>query len=147
MRKLITTAVAACVGAAVLMSPTAANAAPAIQIYRVYYNSPGSDTGSNSNLNAEWVQIINHGTTSRQLKDWKIKDKTGYTYTFGSFTLGAKKTVTVHTGKGTNTASHRYWGRSWYVWNNSGDTAYLRNPSGTLIDSCSWGSSGSSKYC
>ncbi|MBA9002388.1 lamin tail domain-containing protein [Thermomonospora cellulosilytica] len=147
MRKLITTAVAACAGAAVLMSPTAAEAAPAIQIYRVYYNSPGSDTGSNSNLNAEWVQIINRGTTSRQLKDWKIKDKTGYTYTFGSFTLGAKKTVTVHTGKGTNTASHRYWGRSWYVWNNSGDTAYLRNPSGTLIDFCSWGSSGSSKYC
>jgi hypothetical protein len=33
------------------------------------------------------------------------------------------------------------------VWNNTGDTAYVRNPSGTLIDSCSWGGSGSYTYC
>ena len=42
---------------------------------------------------------------------------------------------------------HRYWGMAWYVWNNSGDTAYVRNASGTLIDSCTWGSSGSYTYC
>jgi hypothetical protein len=41
----------------------------------------------------------------------------------------------------------QYWGRAAYVWNNTGDTAYVRNPSGTLIDSCSWGSSGSYTYC
>jgi hypothetical protein len=29
----------------------------------------------------------------------------------------------------------------------SSDTAYLRNGSGTLIDSCKWGSTGSAKYC
>ncbi|GAA2097182.1 lamin tail domain-containing protein [Actinomadura alba] len=134
-------------GAGLVAFAAPAEAASVIQIYRVYYNSPGSDTGSNTSLNGEWVQLKNTSRTSRSLKSWKLKDKTGYTYTFGTFTLGAGKYVTVRTGKGTNTTTNRYWGRSWYVWNNTGDTAYLRNSAGTLMDSCSWGRTGSSKYC
>lgn len=56
--------------------------------------------------------------------------------------LGTGRRVYIHAGKGTNgypDYQHRYWDRAAYVWNNSGDTAYVRNPSGTLIDSCSWG--------
>jgi hypothetical protein len=54
----------------------------------------------------------------------------------------------VHTGKGTNTTSHKYWGRSWYVWNNTGDKATLRRADGTWIHSCSWTSGGLGyKYC
>jgi hypothetical protein len=148
MRTRIIAALAAAGAAgALVLVPTAAEAASAVQIYRVYYDSPGSDTGSNSSLNAEWVQLKNRGSKARQLKGWKIKDKTGYTYTFGSFTLKAGKTVTVRTGKGTNTSATRYWGRSWYVWNNSGDTAYLRTPSGTAADSCSWSNTDDWKYC
>jgi hypothetical protein len=30
-----------------------------IQINEIYYNSPGTDTGSNSSLNAEWVRLYN----------------------------------------------------------------------------------------
>jgi len=30
-------------------------------------------------------------------------------------------------------------------WNNTGDYAYLRTPSGALMDSCTWGSTGSSR--
>lgn len=55
--------------------------------------------------------------------------------------------MTVHTGKGRNTTTHRYWGRRAYVWNNTGDTAYLRYPNGKTADTCSWGSKGNSKYC
>jgi hypothetical protein len=69
---------------------------------------------------------------------------TEHVYIFTSdYSLGAGKRVYIHTGKGTNGSpdyQHRYWSRAWYVWNNTGDTAYVRNPSGTLIDSCSWGS-------
>jgi hypothetical protein len=57
-------------------------------------------------------------------------------------------TVKIHTGKGTNTAYHRYWGRGWYVWNNTGDKATLRNKAGTVKDTCAWTSRGSGyKYC
>jgi hypothetical protein len=38
-----------------------------------------------------------------------------HVYTFGSFKLGAGKSVTLHTGKGINTVSHFYWVRGWYV--------------------------------
>jgi hypothetical protein len=40
------------------------------------------------------------------------------------------KSVILHTGKGTNTSSNLYWGRSWYVWNNTGDKATSRDSSG-----------------
>lgn len=146
MRKKILATGAAVIAAVGLMAAPA-DAASAVQIYRVYYNSPGTDNRSNSSLNGEWVQLFNTSTTSRQLKGYRLRDKTGYTYTFGTFTLGGRRSVYVHTGRGTNTSTHRYWGRSAYVWNNTGDTAYLRYPNGTAADSCSWGSSGSSKYC
>ncbi len=55
--------------------------------------------------------------------------------------------LTLHTGSGGNTAWHRYWGSGGYVWNNTGDTAILKNSSGTRIDSCSWGSSGDYVSC
>jgi hypothetical protein len=47
-----------------------------------------------------------------------------------------------------NTATNRYWGRAGYVWNNTGDTAYLRTPSGALMDSCKWTRTAPGyKYC
>ena len=51
---------AAClIAAASILIATPAQAAPAtVYIYKVYYNSPGSDTGSNSSLNAEYVAIM-----------------------------------------------------------------------------------------
>ncbi|MDG4863793.1 lamin tail domain-containing protein [Streptomyces sp. T-3] len=105
----------------------------------IQYDSPGSDTGSNSSLNAEWVNIHNSNSSSVQLKGYKLKDNTGYTYTFGSYRIGAGKTVKVRTGKGTNAPGVVYWGRAAYVWNNTGDKARLVKPTGTLRDSCSWG--------
>ncbi len=77
------------------------------------------------------------------LSGWRVRDVTGYTYTFsGTVYLKPGATVKIHTGKGTNTAYHRYWGRGWYVWNNTGDKATLRNKAGTLKDTCAWTSTG-----
>ncbi|GAA3082669.1 lamin tail domain-containing protein [Streptosporangium carneum] len=128
--------------------PVHAAAAPAIQITRIWYNSPGSpDFGANSSLNGEYVQIKNTTRKAVSLKGWTVRDKTrrdDHIYTFGAFTLSGGKTVTLRTGKGRNSATTRYWGRSGgtlaYIWNQSKDTAYLRDPSGTLIDSCSYNS-------
>ncbi|GAA2488067.1 lamin tail domain-containing protein [Streptomyces gobitricini] len=138
--------VATAVAGSLLTVAPAAQAAGGVSIYRVYYNSPGTDDRSNTSLNAEWVQLYNSSTSAISLSNWQLKDRAGWTYTF-SGTIGAKRYVTVHTGRGSNTAGHRYWGRAAYVWNNDGDTAYLRKASGTLVDSCAWSSSGSSKYC
>lgn len=146
--KIAGKAVAVAVGAAALIAMGgSAQAASKVQIYRVYYNSPGSDTRSNASLNAEYVVLKNTDSVKHSLKNWTLRDKSGHVYLFPTFTLGAKKYVTIHTGRGTNTSSHLYWGSRAYIWNNTGDTAYLRWPGGSLADSCSWGRTGSSKYC
>ncbi|MBO2456025.1 lamin tail domain-containing protein [Actinomadura sp. LCR2-06] len=149
MKRLVVSGAVAIAGAvaAGLLAAAPAEAASPVQIYRVYFDSPGKDTRSNASLNAEWVQLYNTSKTSKQLKGVTLRDKSGHTYKFGSFTLKGHKSVYVHTGRGTNTATHRYWGSKAYIWNNTGDTAYLRYPSGAAADSCSWGSSGSSRYC
>jgi hypothetical protein len=120
-----------------------ANAASAVQFGKFYYNSPGTDTKANSQLNGEWFILKNVSATRMNLAGWRIRDVAGYTYTFAStFYLNPGATVKIHTGRGTNTSYHRYWGRAWYVWNNTGDKATLLNKAGTLKDTCAWTSAG-----
>jgi hypothetical protein len=124
-----------------------AQASSRVRIYLVYYNSPGTDTRSNASLNGEYITLKNSGTTSQNLYGWKVKDAAGHTYTFGTYSLAPGKTIHVHTGHGTNYTYHRFWQSGNYIWNNTGDTAYLYTRYGTRVQSCSWGSSGSYKYC
>jgi hypothetical protein len=143
--------VACLVAAASFLIASPAQAAPAtVYIYKVYYNSPGSDTGSNSSLNAEYVVIRNGDDVSHSVSGWTVRDAAGHIYTFGSLRLGAGKQAVIHTGKGTTyttTAStHLYWGRSWYVWNNTGDKVILRRADGSLKDTCTYPGEGASKY-
>lgn len=138
----------ACFTAAASLTAAPAEAASAIQFGTIQYDSPGSDSGSSTSLNAEYVVIKNIGTTSRSLTGWTVRDTASHVYKFGTFTLGAGKTVVLRTGKGTTSSTTRYWGQTWYVWNNTGDKAYLRNASGTSMDYCAWTSVGSGyKYC
>jgi hypothetical protein len=128
------------------MAVSSANAAPAVGIYRVWSDSPGKDTRSNASLNGEWVQIKNLTRSSRSLRGWSIRDRSGHTYTFGAFTLRPGRTVKIHTGRGKNTAAHRYQGRRAYVWNNTGDSVSLRTATGRVADTCSWRKA-TSTYC
>ena len=144
MRKTLgTVAAMALVAAGLSLPATSATAASALQFSKIQYDSPGSDTGSNTSLNGEYVTIKNVSTTTKTLTGYTVKDRTGYTYTFGTFRLSAGRSVIVKTGTGTNTSTTRYWGRNWYVWNNTSssgttDTATLRTATGTVLDTCSW---------
>jgi hypothetical protein len=40
-----------------------------------------------------------------------------------------------------------YWGRGWYVRNNTGDKVILRRADASLKDACSYSGAGSKKYC
>ena len=142
MKRII---IAALCGLAVLSLAPAAFGA--IRIKKIYFDSPGSDTGSNASLNAEWIRLKNTGNRGRWLTGWRIRDESGHVYRFGTFKLRAGRVVTVHTGSGSNTRYHRYWGLDNYVWNNDGDTAKLGNKSGKLIDRCSYGRAGNSVAC
>nr|BFE68038.1 hypothetical protein GCM10020092_013390 [Actinoplanes digitatis] len=103
-----------------------------VLLSKIVYNSPGKDTGSNTSLNAEYVRLLNTTKATINLKGWTVRDAAGHVYTVTTdqrVAVGAY--VYLHTGKGTNgrpDARHRYWNRTGYVWNNGGDTAYLRTP-------------------
>ncbi|WP_433789014.1 lamin tail domain-containing protein [Actinoplanes sp. CA-252034] len=114
-------------------------AAPALRFQSVQYDSPGRDDRSGGSLNAEWIALVNTGPAAVRLNGWRIGDGIR-TYTFQDVTIAGKGGVIyLHTGRGTDTATHRYWNSGNYVWNNTGDTATLRNRAGGVHDTCLWG--------
>lgn len=133
---------AALAGAALLTGAALATPAQAagggVMIYHVWFDSPGKDDRSNKSLNAEWVQIKNTGRTAVSLKGWVLKDTSSHRYTFKNVTIGAGKTMKIHTGTGKDTTADKFQNRRAYVWNNDGDTATLTRSSGAKVDSCTW---------
>ena len=132
-----------------VFGPAADATTQPVQFGRIQYDSPGSDNGTNASLNGEYFVVKNYTGTRRAMHGWTVRDAANHVYTFSStFVIGANSAVRVHTGKGTNTATDRYWNRSAYVWNNGGDTARLQNGSGSQIDACGWTASGAGyKIC
>ena len=129
---------AAVVALAVSALALPADAASPIRFGRIQYDSPGTDTHTSASLNGEYFTVTNTGSVTQNIKGFTVRDPKNHVYTFTSFNLGAHKSVRVHTGKGTNTATNRYWGQGSMVWNNTGDTATMKNASGVKIESCAW---------
>ena len=78
------------------------------------------------------VQLHNRSGSSIDLVNWTLRDKAGHIFKFASYTIKPYGYVTIHTG----------------IWNNTGDTAILRNQQGTVIDQCSYqGTSQDYTYC
>ncbi|MCX4980653.1 lamin tail domain-containing protein [Streptomyces sp. NBC_00572] len=133
-------AVTAAAASGILLLPTQAQAAGSVHLYKIYYDSPGTDRRSNTSLNAEYVQIRNTTGAAVNLRGWTLTDAANHKYTFGNFTLGKGKIVTVRTGRGTNTSANVYQNRGAYVWNNDRDTATLKKSNGARVDTCSYNS-------
>jgi micrococcal nuclease len=97
-----------------------------------------ADGDDNENLNDEWARITNQAATPVDLAGWTLKDTSAsHRYSFpGGFTLEAGASVTVRTGCGTDTPTDLHWcNEGSAVWNNSGDTAFLLDPAGNIVDS------------
>jgi hypothetical protein len=126
---------AVAVAAPLWLVSSPAEAASGLQFQKVQFNLPGSDTPGR--LNEEWVQIKNVTSTTKNLKGWKVYDRGRiHAYTFPTTPVAPGEVVRLHTGSGTNSTRHRYWGQDAYVWNDTGDTAYLYRPDGTRADRC-----------
>jgi hypothetical protein len=116
-------------------------------IRSIAFDPPGSDTGTNDHLNQEWVRLDNPTGASKTLTGWTLRDAAGHTYVFPAVTVAAGNAVTVRTGRGTNTRTDLYWGSASYIWNNTGDTATLRNAVGSTVSNCTYGTGTSPKSC
>lgn len=96
------------------------------------YDAPGDD---NDNLDEEWVRFTNRGGAPVDLTGWQVADESSsHRYTFGDLTLAPGASVTLFTGCGSDSDTERYWCNSdSAVWNNSGDTVFLKDPSGNNV--------------
>lgn len=83
----------------------------------------------------ESVLIKNVGGAALAMAGYTLSDaaSTPNTYTFPAFTLAAGAEVRVWVRAGADDAANLYWGRSAAVWNNSGDTATLRDAAGQEV--------------
>jgi Lamin Tail Domain len=146
--RLLVTATVLSLAAALFGATPAEAANPTLYFSKAYVNSPGTDTGTNASLNSEYVVISNSSyTASYNLTGYTVSDRSAHVYKFRTFVLKPRASVVLHTGSGTNTSTNLYWGSRAYIWNNTGDTSYLKNSVGTLKDSCAWGSVSSYVYC
>lgn len=57
-----------------LLIPGQGHAAETLHVSQIWYDSPGSDTGTNASLNAEWVQATNGTTATVSRKGWTLTD-------------------------------------------------------------------------
>ena len=103
-----------------------------VEITYIDYNPPGDD------VQGEYVRIENSGSSPADMTNWTLRDEANHTYTFPTFTLNGGASVQVWTKGGTDTATDLYWGSGSAIWNNTGDTAYLRDSEGNLVDSYSY---------
>ena len=104
-------------------------------------DAPGDD---GVNLNGEWVRFTNAGAEAIDLDGWEVADESAsHRYTFTDLRLEPGADVTLFSGCGPDDETARYWCVSGSaVWNNSGDTVFLRDRSGNIVASLSYGDSG-----
>ena len=96
---------------------------------------PDAAGDDNDNLNDEWVRFTNAGSGPVDLAGWVVADESAsHRYGFANLVLDPGGSVTVFTGCGSDTPDARYWCNTRSaVWNNSGDTVFLRDPSGNNV--------------
>lgn len=115
--------------------PDAASAAACVRFSASRFDAPYNDNLAQY-LNGEWVRIKNYCSTTKSLSSWTIHDYLRkHTYRFPTgVSIRPGYTITLYSGRGTNTSTKRYWQRTYgAVWNNTPpEYAYLRNAAGTL---------------
>jgi len=135
----ILAAAAIAIAGTLAASGPASAATPSLRFHGAQYDSPGKDTRTNASLNNEWISLVNSGTKAVNLSRYTVRDASNHVFTFGNVTIPANGgRIWLHTGKGTKNAKNAYWGSGNYIWNNTGDTATLRNGAGKKLDACSW---------
>jgi len=123
-----------------IWQPSEGGLSKCIGILYFQWNAEGNDC---YNLNDEYVTFKNTCTQSIDMTSWTVKDEANHIYTFPDFNLAGGTTVMLYTGNGIDTTAELYWNSSGHqcnaIWNNDGDTLYLRDVTGNLVISYSYG--------
>ena len=100
-----------------------------VDITNIFY-----DGVAGSNEPDEFVEIKNNDSHFIQLQNWTLRDAADHVFTFPAFVMTPGQICRVYTNE-----NHPEWcgfnyGSGTAIWNNSGDTATLRDSSNSLID-------------
>jgi micrococcal nuclease len=91
------------------------------------YDAEGND---NNNLNDEYI-VFENSCESLDMTGWTLQDESASNrYTFSTFV--APEEFTVFSGTGDKTETEIYLGRTQGIWNNDGDTLFIRDTLGDL---------------
>lgn len=85
----------------------------------------------------ETLTLVNRGAEPARLVGWVLSDATGAQFRLPSTSVAARGSVHIHGGAGRN-GSGRLYARWGTVWNDGGDTAYLRDGRRRVTDTCSY---------
>ena len=84
---------------------------------------------------AEVVTLENWGKRVVVLDGWELCDSQKKNcFVFEDFEFAGESSVAIWTGGGVNTMKNLFWNSTMPVWNNAGDTAYLKDDKDRLID-------------
>jgi len=103
-----------------------------LRVIEVLADPPGSDT---DNLEGEWVDIVNAGSTEVSMRGWVLKDESSrHRFFFADdFVIAPQSVVRIFTGCGPDDDETLFWCNGSAVWNNTGDTAFLLDPNGNIV--------------
>jgi competence protein ComEC len=106
-------------------------AADALAVAEVHADARGDE---DENLNDEYVVFRNAGDRTLDLSGWTVSDEADHRYTFPEgTTLAPGETLTLRTGIGQDGGGDYYWNAERPVWNNAGDTVFVRDDDGSLV--------------
>ncbi|WUD71417.1 lamin tail domain-containing protein [Streptomyces sp. NBC_00510] len=86
----------------------------------------------------EWIEVVNTGRGSVNLRGWSLSDRDGNRYRFNNVWLAGHSKVRVHTGFGRDGRRDVFQDRRNSVWDRR-DVATLRNDHRQVVDVKSWG--------
>jgi len=99
-----------------------------LEVTSIHANAAGND---HNNLNDEYIDFL--VTVSGTLAGYTVEDETGHRYDFPDRVFNSGDTFRLHTGFGTDSQNHLYWGSGSAIWNNSGDTIYVLDSGGHVV--------------
>jgi len=88
----------------------------------------------------EWLEIENQGDLV-SMDSWTLSDVGNHVYTFSGFSLDVGTKVKIYTGDAYDTCVEDSETLCWSgtkIWNDSGDTATLKNENGSIVDTFSY---------
>ncbi|MGZ4751967.1 MAG: lamin tail domain-containing protein [Oryzihumus sp.] len=104
---------------------------------RLWVNYDG-DGDESTNPNAEYVRILNGGTTRLAIGGWWVRTGAPDSYRFPEHSsIAPGSYITLHVGKGIPTGTNFYWGSTWPKFGNvdvgaPGNGAHLFDPQGDV---------------